>query len=134
VTLEENSMKKYGSSDTPVTTTQGKVHEYLGMTLDFLEKGKVLFMMNRYVENMLSEVSDDFNGMSVTRAPANLFTDNPLAEKLSHKKANIFHCLTATNGSCLFDFSSHATRYGQLEKIELMHLISLQRPGTHLAF
>jgi len=36
--------------DAPITVTQGKVHEYLGMTLDFSEPGKFKVKMIDYVD------------------------------------------------------------------------------------
>jgi hypothetical protein len=40
--------EKYGK-ETPVTVHRGKVHDYLGMTLDFSEDGKVIFTMIDYI-------------------------------------------------------------------------------------
>ena len=37
----------------PLTVTCGKVHEYLGMTIYFSEKGKVKFTICNYIYNML---------------------------------------------------------------------------------
>jgi hypothetical protein len=45
-------MKTYGSIG-EVKTTRGKVHEYLGMKLDYTEKGKVIVDMIDYVESMI---------------------------------------------------------------------------------
>ena len=36
-------------NEAPLTKTRGKVHEYLGMTIDYSEKGKVKFSMIDYV-------------------------------------------------------------------------------------
>jgi hypothetical protein len=36
-----------------MTISQGKIHDYLGMTLDFTIKGKVKITMTDYVQDML---------------------------------------------------------------------------------
>ena len=36
--------------EAPLTVTRGKVHEYLGMTIDFSEPGKVVFSMLDYIK------------------------------------------------------------------------------------
>ena len=40
---------------TKVKATRGKVHDYLGIELDYSTKGQVRFNMKRYVDKMLSE-------------------------------------------------------------------------------
>jgi hypothetical protein len=42
--------------EAPITITQGLVHQYLGMTLDYSEKGKVKIKMIDYVEKMLKDL------------------------------------------------------------------------------
>jgi hypothetical protein len=46
--------KKYGK-EAPLTINRGKVHEYLGMTMDYSIPGKVQFIMNDYIENLLDD-------------------------------------------------------------------------------
>ena len=48
--------KKYGSYG-EVKATRGKVHEYLGMTLDFSDPGKVSINMTDYVASMVDDFS-----------------------------------------------------------------------------
>ncbi|CAJ1937480.1 unnamed protein product [Cylindrotheca closterium] len=40
-----------------VTCTRGRVHTYLGMTLDYSKKGKLKIRMDDYVQRMLDEFS-----------------------------------------------------------------------------
>jgi hypothetical protein len=47
--------KTYGEHG-PVTAHRGKIHQYLGMEIDYSENDKVKFNMSKYVESML----DDF--------------------------------------------------------------------------
>jgi hypothetical protein len=37
-----------------VTATRGKVHDYLGMELDYRKRGKLEINMMKYVENMIN--------------------------------------------------------------------------------
>ena len=86
---------KYGTADTPLSVTKGKIHEYLGMTIDYSIPGKVKFEMNDYVQNVLEEVPEDMNSKAVTPASSILFDVNSNAEKLDDEKAVTFHHLTA---------------------------------------
>jgi hypothetical protein len=65
---------KYGQK-MPLTIHHGEVHEYLGMTIDYSEEGKVKFIMQDYVDSILEdEAPDDMEGRAVTPATTNLFT------------------------------------------------------------
>ena len=48
----EQINKEYGKA-APITITRGKVHDYLGMTIDFSETGSVKFTMVDYIHNIL---------------------------------------------------------------------------------
>jgi hypothetical protein len=45
--------------EAPITVTRGKTHDYLGMTLDCTEKGKVKIKMIDCVEKMLADLPED---------------------------------------------------------------------------
>jgi len=47
--------EKFGQ-ESPLTTCQGKVLEYLGMKISYRQQGKVKFTMYDYVEKMLEEL------------------------------------------------------------------------------
>jgi hypothetical protein len=53
-----------------VTCTRGRVHTYLGMTLDYSKKGKLKIRMNDYVERMLDEFSVKFKESDSQETPA----------------------------------------------------------------
>jgi hypothetical protein len=84
----------YGAfgKEVPLTVTRGKVHEYLGMTLDFSSPGKAKIYMIDYIENMLKDIPSEFDGESATTAANHLFEVN---EKDPHmfdeEKATMFH-------------------------------------------
>ena len=55
---------------------RGKIHDYLGMTIDYSEDGKVKFMMYDYMQGILDEALADMAGLAVTPAASNL--DKPV--------------------------------------------------------
>jgi hypothetical protein len=80
---------------------RGKVHEYIGMTLDFCVPGEVKVTMLPYVK----EIVDDFTKITgdtktaVTPAADHLFKIDQDAELLSEEMGKVFHNFTA---KCLF--------------------------------
>eukprot|EP00957_Ditylum_brightwellii_P015244 1148363-Ditylum_brightwellii.AAC.1 len=71
--------------ETPLTINRGKVHNYLGMTLDFLSPKKVSILMLEYIEKLLLDLPDDFEGEAATPAANHLFEVDKKAEKLDKK-------------------------------------------------
>jgi hypothetical protein len=69
INAEFGTVKKLAAS-------YGKIHEYLGMTIDYSEDGKVKLTMYDYVEDILVEAPDDMDGTAVTVASDHLFTVN----------------------------------------------------------
>ena len=60
-----------------VKSTRGKIHDYLGMTFDFSEKGKVKIDMIDYMSSMVDDFSVDFKPGDTAPTPAapDLFAD-----------------------------------------------------------
>ena len=58
---------EYGK-EVPRIVTIGKIHDYLGMHIDFSNPGKVKFTMIDYIDNMLDELPDAFKGTATTLA------------------------------------------------------------------
>ena len=77
--------------EAPLTKTRGKVHDYLGMTINYSIPGKVMFTMIDYIKTMLDELPGDMDGTVPTPASSHLFDVNELAEKLSEEIGNLFH-------------------------------------------
>ena len=86
--------KKFGK-ESPLTTNRGKVLEYLGMMLDYLQKGQVKISMYEYVKKIVEESPDDMKGIAKTPASGHLFNTNLDCEKLPEKTAQLFHHITA---------------------------------------
>lgn len=53
----EKWLNKMYSNHGEVNTTRGNFHDYLGMTFDFSEKGKVKIDMIDYMEAMVNDFS-----------------------------------------------------------------------------
>ena len=68
--------------ETPITVTRGKVHDYLGMTLDFTKPGKVMIKMLEYIDSFLEQLPTDINVEASTLTVEHLFTVNDEPKKL----------------------------------------------------
>ena len=62
-----------GGKSAPLTSTRGKIHDYLGMTLDFTEDGIVKIDMRDYVEKVLGKMPDKMDGTATTPEASHLF-------------------------------------------------------------
>ena len=78
-----------------MTITRGKVHKYLGMTIDYSLPGKVIFSMIDYIGKMLDVIPEDMKGESATPAAYHLFDIAEDATKLSQDDSDIFHHFVA---------------------------------------
>ena len=78
-----------------LTASYGRIHEYLGMTIDWSTEGVVVFTMYDYLENILDEAPAEFDGEDVTPAISELFTVNLTHQKLDTPTADLFHRIVA---------------------------------------
>jgi hypothetical protein len=69
----------------------GKIHDYLCLTLDYREYGKVKIHMDDYIDNMLENLPDNMNGESPTPAANQLFDVNDKPTLLPEETAQMFH-------------------------------------------
>ena len=82
--------------EAPLTVTQGPVHEYLGMKIDFSRPGTVQFHMKAFIDDLIAETPPELlKGMAASPGGQHLFTVNENCPKLSEKQAELFHHLTA---------------------------------------
>ena len=80
------------SVDAPLTVSRGKIHDYLGMNLDFRVKGEVQIGMEHYIDMMLQDAPEDMEGVSNTPAAAPLFKINLEDPRLLGDKQKRFLC------------------------------------------
>ena len=79
-----------------MTVTRGRVHVYLGMTIDYSVDGQVTFKMSDFVDKINKETPEDLmKGVSTTPATNHVFTTQDNAQPLSKDDAEMFHHLTA---------------------------------------
>jgi hypothetical protein len=81
--------------ETAITVTRGKIHDCLEMTLDCTEKGKVKIKMIDFVEKLLLDLPEEFEGEAPTPAANHLFAVNEDAPKVDEKRAQFFHTYVA---------------------------------------
>jgi hypothetical protein len=100
--------EKYGKHG-KVTATCGKVHDYLGMELDYWKRGVLKVNMTKYVENMINKFPVKLRKKDVAKTLAgdNLFNLGTGA-KLDTKRSEIFHTFVAKG---LFLCKRAKTRY-----------------------
>ena len=77
-----HQMEEAFGKETPLSVSRGKTHEYLGMSLDFGNKGEVRINMEDYINMMLYDAPKEMDGISSTPAAAYLFKTNPEDPKL----------------------------------------------------
>eukprot|EP00957_Ditylum_brightwellii_P101279 7717577-Ditylum_brightwellii.AAC.1 len=76
-------------------TTQGKFHDYLGMTLDCRKKGKVKVGMVKYTKKVVETFPEKIEGSVTTPAANHLFEVNKKCSKLPEEKGRVYHTTTA---------------------------------------
>ena len=83
--------ERYGK-ESPLVITRGRVHEYLGMKMDFSIPGQVVLSMPEYIDSLIKETPSDLTkGASTTPAAGHLFTTNAEAQKLCEDQASEYH-------------------------------------------
>ena len=86
-----NMLEQEFGKEAPLTICRGKIHEYLGMTLDFTLAGKVQIRMEEYITSMLTELPEDMDGLVTTPAAEHLFKISKTPTYLNEKEAMFFH-------------------------------------------
>jgi hypothetical protein len=87
--------KKYGDTNLgSVKAVRGKIHNYLGMTLDYTTPKKVKLKMKEYIEQMIKEYPEE---IKESRYPwnDNLFKQDDKSDKLGKERRELFHTLVA---------------------------------------
>ena len=81
-----------------MSVSRGKVHKYLGMTLDYTVPGQVKISMFDYIEEIITafeKAEPKGVGTKTSAAPDNLFKVDEDCKKLKPNKAKVFHNLVA---------------------------------------
>ena len=78
-----------------MTVRPGKIHDYLGMTLEFSKEGKFIVNIEIYIDKILIGLPEDMTGMATTPAVDHMFKTCSDAPKLNKERTKLFHCVTA---------------------------------------
>ena len=79
-----------------VSVAKGSAHDYLGITINYGEEGKVKFTMYDFLKDIIAEAPADMNGIAVNPARDNLFeTHEDTSPPLDTKTVDLFHRTTA---------------------------------------
>ncbi len=80
----------YGIS---VVSHRGKIHDYLGMILDYSCEGKVIINMAEYINSIVADFPEEITGFRATPAADHLFDvrDPSEARPLPEEQARAFH-------------------------------------------
>ena len=82
--------------EAPLTVNRGKIHEYLGMTIDYSQPGNVIFSMIDYIQRLLDEAPVELlKGASTSPASNYLFNVNENCTKLDPSTAIMYHHIVA---------------------------------------
>jgi hypothetical protein len=90
---------KFGTKKKSLTALTGLIHDYLGITINFNERHKVKFTMFDYLEDILSEMPSDMEGVARTPAQDDLFTIDEQSPLLNEKDADFYHHRTGASRS-----------------------------------
>ena len=86
--------------DKKMTVSQGKVHTYLGMTLDYRVRGQVKISMIGYVDKILAafdKANPESGGTKTSAAPENLFQINEDCKSLNQTGVYSFTILLSNH-------------------------------------
>ena len=85
----------FGQDGPKLAETKGKIHDYLGMTIDWTAKRRVKFTMYDFLEDILIDAPPEFDGEDVTPATNRMFIVDENIPLLPFDKAEYFHSTTA---------------------------------------
>lgn len=91
-------MKVFEDGSGKMKVSRGKIHKYLGMTLDYSIKGQCKITMLDYIEEtlkMFEKVAPKDSGTKSSAAPKDLFITNDKCDKLEPNMKETFHSLVA---------------------------------------
>ena len=97
VTLYIRKLEKEYAKRDSLTVMRGKVHEYLGMTIDFRIKLQVAFTQYDNIKKLFNDLPEDMKtgGLKHTAAPEYLFKTKDETCILNESKKGQFHHITA---------------------------------------
>ena len=86
---------KFKTNFQELAVTKGKVHDYLGINIDYSNNDYVKFTMYDFLEDVLGESRSDMKGTSKWPAGPKLFDVDATSTKLSEHDQEYFHRMVA---------------------------------------
>jgi hypothetical protein len=84
-----------GGERAALTMNRGRLHDYLGMTLDYSEPGHIKLNMVDYVDKILAEIPKDMDGTATSPAAEYLFKIVDGVAALDDTTSEFFHATVA---------------------------------------
>jgi hypothetical protein len=84
-----------GGKRAPLTIARGKIHNYLGMTLDYSEPGVVKINMVDYVQKILDKMPENMDGTATSPAADHLFKITEAVELVDEATSELLHATIA---------------------------------------
>ena len=90
-------LKKTYSKHGKVKSTRGKIHDFLGMKLNFSTKGKMIVNMRKYMKKLYKDFEEKYilNGTRMIPAAEDLFSNDADSPRLDKEMREDFHHFTA---------------------------------------
>lgn len=108
-----------------MTETTSKIHDYVGMTINYTEKYKVKFSMIDYLEEIITNSPEEFIGKAITLTGNHLFTVDEDAEKLNEEDRKTLHHYVLNNSTeCAVPIALY--RIFTYFRIDLWHVLYLE--------
>jgi hypothetical protein len=89
--------QRYDTSDKKLKANRGSTHDYLGMKIEFDQRGSVKFDMIPYIDKIINDFPEQITGHTSSPAADHLFTVRPAtkAKLLPEDQATAFNHTTA---------------------------------------
>jgi Reverse transcriptase (RNA-dependent DNA polymerase) len=83
-------MEEEFGKETPMNKSRGKVHDYLGMVLDFSNEGAVKISMVDYIKMVLHDLPPEMVGSATTPAANYLFNVDSNSKQLDKQRKDVY--------------------------------------------
>ena len=81
-----------------MTVRRGKIHEYLGMTLDFSKPEKFIMDMEQYIDEVMKDLPKEFGGIAAIPSAEHMLKTRSDAGYLDQETTELFHHVTVHKG------------------------------------
>ena len=89
-----HNLNKFKTKFNKLTMCKGKVHNYLGINIYYINVDYVKFTMYDFIEYVIKEARNDMNGTLPWPADSKLFNVDHKSPRLSTEYADYFHSMT----------------------------------------